>query len=273
MYKCFRFTAYCLVLSAYCLVGCKKEEKVIARVGKASLSESAFYEMIPPQYMAQLGPAQKRELIQRWANTELLYQQALKEKIHKKKEIAMRLKSIEKELLANEFLSGYMIKHVVVPEGEIRAYFDKHEDEYNKEIRIAQILVATLEEANDILSRLKRNESFGSLARKYSLDPSAKNNGVMGYIKRGDIANLPEFEDAAYNLKKTGDMSDIVKTTYGYHIIKLIGARKTSKKVNYEDVRNKIENHLTMTKQKTVFDSLLDELRTKISVEIHNELL
>jgi len=84
-------------------------------------------------------------------------------------------------------------------------------------IRVSHILVDTPEKAQDAISRIKRGESFSTVADQLSLDRiSAMKGGDLGYFGRGDM--LPEFEDAAFVLRK-GDMSGAVKSKLGYHVI------------------------------------------------------
>ncbi|HHJ52459.1 MAG TPA: parvulin peptidyl-prolyl isomerase, partial [Caldithrix abyssi] len=82
---------------------------------------------------------------------------------------------------------------------------------------------AAYEKAKMILEKIKAGEDFSELARKYSEDPaSAKRGGDLGMINRGDF--VPEFENAAFKLRD-GQISGIVKTQFGYHIIKMIERR------------------------------------------------
>ena len=84
-------------------------------------------------------------------------------------------------------------------------------------IRCAHILVAKLSEAQALLERLKKGESFAKLAQEHSLDGSRKRGGDLGLFSRGVM--VKEFEKAAFALQK-GQFSDVVKTQFGYHIIK-----------------------------------------------------
>jgi len=84
-------------------------------------------------------------------------------------------------------------------------------------IRCAHILVARFGEAQEILDRLKKGESFTELAQERSLDGSRKRGGDLGYFGRGMM--VKEFEKAAFALQK-GQISEVVKTQFGYHIIK-----------------------------------------------------
>ncbi|KYK36045.1 MAG: peptidyl-prolyl cis-trans isomerase [Theionarchaea archaeon] len=86
-----------------------------------------------------------------------------------------------------------------------------------KQVKASHILVKKRSEAEKILEELKKGASFAELAKKHSECPSRKRGGDLGWFGRGKM--VPEFEEAAFSLKK-GELSDIVKTQFGYHIIK-----------------------------------------------------
>ncbi|MDH7564259.1 MAG: peptidylprolyl isomerase [Candidatus Bathyarchaeota archaeon] len=85
------------------------------------------------------------------------------------------------------------------------------------QVHCAHILVRTEQEAKNVLERLKKGEKFANIAQEISLCPSKKRGGDLGTFGRGKM--VKEFEDAAFALEK-GQVSGIVKTKYGYHIIK-----------------------------------------------------
>lgn len=88
-------------------------------------------------------------------------------------------------------------------------------------IKCSHILVSKQSEALSILARLKAGEKFGKLAKELSLDSgSAKRDGNLGYFTKGKM--VKPFEDAAFRLQ-IGEMSDPVKSEFGYHIIKRLG--------------------------------------------------
>lgn len=87
------------------------------------------------------------------------------------------------------------------------------------EIRCAHILVEKEPLAREILAKIGRGESFSKLAEQYSIDGSRRRGGDLGMFKRGVM--VKEFEAAAFSLEK-GQVSGIVKTQFGYHIIKRI---------------------------------------------------
>jgi len=88
-------------------------------------------------------------------------------------------------------------------------------------IKCSHILVQKQSEAIAILDKIRQGEKFGKLARELSVDSgSAKRDGNLGYFSRGKM--VKEFETAAFNLE-VGEISEPVKTQYGYHIIKRLG--------------------------------------------------
>ena len=88
-------------------------------------------------------------------------------------------------------------------------------------IKCSHILVEKHSEAISLLERIQKGEKFGKLAKEFSLDTgSAKRDGNLGYFGRGKM--VKEFEKSAFNLQ-TGQISEPVKTQYGYHIIKRLG--------------------------------------------------
>jgi len=84
-------------------------------------------------------------------------------------------------------------------------------------VQCAHILVKTEQEARSVLERLDKGEKFANMAKEVSLCPSAKRGGDLGTFGRGKM--VKEFENAAFALKK-GEISPVVKTKFGYHIIK-----------------------------------------------------
>ncbi|UJG44944.1 MAG: peptidyl-prolyl cis-trans isomerase [Candidatus Heimdallarchaeum endolithica] len=87
-------------------------------------------------------------------------------------------------------------------------------------VKASHILVKKRSEAERILKELQDGADFAELARKYSTCPSSKRGGNLGFFTHGQM--VKEFEKAAFSLKK-GELSDIVKTEFGFHIIKRTG--------------------------------------------------
>ncbi len=90
------------------------------------------------------------------------------------------------------------------------------------EVKASHILVKSEEEAKQLLGKIKAGEPFEALARKFSNCPSGKNGGDLGFFGKGQMVR--EFEEAAFSLK-VGEISQPVKTQFGWHILKVTGKR------------------------------------------------
>lgn len=90
-----------------------------------------------------------------------------------------------------------------------------------KEVRASHILVQTKEQADEVLANIKEGKDFAQIAEQVSLCPSKRDGGDLGFFGRGMM--VKPFEDAAFELKEIGDVSQPVETQFGWHLIKLTG--------------------------------------------------
>ncbi|RMF25274.1 MAG: hypothetical protein D6760_01365 [Deltaproteobacteria bacterium] len=160
-----------------------------------------------------------------------------------------------------------------VSDEEIRAYYDAHQQEFSTDtVRASHILVKDEQLARDILKQLREDPSkFEELAAKYSIDKSnAKRGGDLGEFGRGRM--VKEFEEAAFGLTEDGQISDIVHTRFGYHIIKRTG-RKDGVVRPFEDVKNQIRIRLINEKRRAQTESFLDELKKEAGYELDEQAL
>ena len=128
--------------------------------------------------------------------------------------------------LVQSYSEEVLQEKIKASEAEVDAYLSTHPDVTDKKFR---------EQADEILKRLRAGEDFAALARQYSTDGSRDKGGDLGWFGRGHM--VPEFENATYSLK-LGQISEVVTTAFGYHIIKLEARRKVRRKgVLEEEVR------------------------------------
>ncbi len=139
----------------------------------------------------------------------------------------------ERRVVQYAFLDLEQLRlHANIPQDQIRAYYNEHIDGYKQPDRahVAHILFKTVgktdaeaeeirKKAEDVLKKAKSGANFGDLAKQYSEDTSKDRGGDLDWIVRGQT--VPEFEQAAFSLP-IGSVSDLVKTQYGFHIVKVI---------------------------------------------------
>jgi len=208
-----------------------------------------------------------------------------------------RLKSIgmtETELLAKmgeEITAETVLKHelkVEVSDDEIKKFYDENPGKFEKpeRVRAAHVLIGTKDQntgtdlsddqkaakkkiAEDVLKKAKAGEDFAKLAKEYSEDPGSKDNGGEYTFPRGQM--VPEFESAAFSLG-TNQVSDIVTTQFGYHIIKTY-EKHPAKKVELAEAKDDIKEFLTGQAIQKQLPDYLEKLEKDSSVEILDEKL
>jgi parvulin-like peptidyl-prolyl isomerase len=137
------------------------------------------------------------------------------------------------------------------------------------QIKASHILVKTEKEAKDILAQIKGGGNFEELAKKHSVDSSASKGGDLGWFGKGSM--LPEFEKVAFGLKEN-ETSGIVKTKFGFHIIKLTGKRVAGLR-DFSEVKEQIKAALLPTKQQEIFQKLKDDLKKSSKYTIKEDVL
>lgn len=167
---------------------------------------------------------------------------------------------IKTDIYMEEFYN-VVIEEMDLSNEKLKEYYDEHYEEYKNNLaKASHILVKTEEEANDILNKIKSGENFEELAKEYSEDPgTAANGGNLGPFSKGMM--VPEFEEAAFDLKP-GEISEPVKTQYGYHIIKAF-------EVTFEDVKEDTKNLLINERYLTK----LEEIKKDMAIEKFEETI
>ncbi len=173
-------------------------------------------------------------------------------------------KSVKEQLIINKF-KDKITADVKVTDEEIKKFYEENKTMFElpaPEIRASHILVDTQEEAEKILAQIKAGADFAELAKKYSKDPATKDiGGDLGYFSKGKMD--AEFEKAAFALK-TGQVSDVVKTSFGYHIIKVTGERNS---LSFEDAKSYIKSHLEDSKREEEFNKHIEEWKKQAKIE------
>jgi len=160
-----------------------------------------------------------------------------------------------------------------IPQDEIHDYYEKNLDRYKQPDRahVAHILFKTVgktdaeaeeirKKAEDVLKKAKSGANFGDLAKQYSEDTTKDKGGDLDWIVRGQT--VPEFEQAAFSLPK-GSISDLVKTQYGFHIIKVID-RQMARTQSLDEVLPQILASLQEDKAQRTADDLASQIAAEI---------
>ncbi len=187
-------------------------------------------------------------------------------------------KHIREQIMVSKVSRYELSNRVKVSYKEINNYYSSHQKEFWKDsqIRARHILFIVepgasekirrekLDQATKILNKIREGGDFIVIAREYSEDVSASNGGDLGFITRGEM--VAEFEEALFSIKE-GQVSDIVKTEYGYHIIKS-EAVLAGKTLTLEETKDRITQILSVQKRKQGYKDWISELKKASFIEI-----
>jgi len=159
--------------------------------------------------------------------------------------VQSQLRQAQASILIQALHKDYLKKQQTPTEAEIQKYFDDNQQRFNKgeQVQARHILLKDEEQAKQVLNKLKKGDNFGKLAQTYSIDLGTKNNGgTLPPFEQG--AMDPAFEKAAFALQNKDDISEIVPTRFGFHIIQLIG-KVSPQESKLADVKEQIKNEMS----------------------------
>jgi len=266
-----------------------EDDPILARAGDWKITLSEFNRVIrlydrKKQEAINKNPEMKKTLLKRILKTKLIADRARAEGFTENYEMKKQLELITNDMISIQYLNKVVAKRAIVTDKDIEEYYKAHITEYKlpERVKARHILVKVKKEFTDeekeaarrkiegLLERVKKGEDFVELAKTYSDDPaSARVGGDLGYFQRGRM--VKPFEDVAFSLKP-GEVSDIVETRFGYHIIK-VEDRKPAETIPLEKVKKSIREKLQKEMRDAEISKFIQNLMKEKEAEIHLELL
>jgi peptidyl-prolyl cis-trans isomerase C len=186
---------------------------------------------------------------------------------------------ISRGLAIRKLIDQEITGKIVVTETETRAYYDGNLQQFKQpeQVKASHILIKVDSGATDaqkaearkkiesVQQKVKDGEDFAELARQYSEGPSKTRGGDLGYFRRGQM--VKPFEDTAFAMK-TNEVSGIVETRFGYHIIKVYD-KKPEQTLAYADVKDKLNERMKQEKVEKEANQYIDQLKKEATIEKH----
>ena len=259
------------ILSAVALAGlltapitsrAQDSDPVVARANGVDIRQSdlASAEDDIGSAMPQMGADQKRDyLVTYLADVIILAQAADQHQLANRSDVKHRIE-FERNKAMMEALLQDAGKAAMTDEALHKVYDEAIKQTPNEdEVHARHILVATEGEAKDIEAQLKNGADFAALAKQKSKDPGAAEGGDLGYFTKEQM--VPEFAEAAFKLDK-GQISDPVKTQFGWHIIK-IEDKRIKPTPTFDEVKGQLQNYVARRAQA----ELVENLRKSATIE------
>lgn len=187
------------------------------------------------------------------------------------------ISEIKRGLIVQKFINNRFGQKITVSSEEMKGYYDKNPLLFKQpeQMKASHILIKVDPQADEstklkarkkmeeIKNKLKGGEDFAELAKEYSQCPSSAQGGDLNYFRKGQM--VKPFEEAAYSLK-TGTVSDIVETQFGYHLIKATDKRPENT-ISYEEARGRIEQFLKQGKLQKEIKEYASKLQESAKIE------
>lgn len=249
---------------------------VIATVNNASIMKPEVDRLIL-EYKRKTGKREipyeeKKKLLKNLIRRHLILHQESVQALKHYKDIIEKVKKYEEDLIVARFLQYEVGSQVKVTEDEIKRYYKENRHKFSSppKVEARHILLRSREEAEKVMERLRNGEEFTQLAKEFSIDlPMALEGGSMGTIEKG--RTLPALEKVLFTLNER-EVSNIVKTRYGYHILtvdKIIPASFGS----YEEVKNDIKKIVLRQNEAKAFDEMATKLEKDADIRIFENRL
>jgi foldase protein PrsA len=264
--------------------GCASStENVVAKVGSESISKDDLYTMMVDQY----GEAALNTLIaDKIVELESDEQEIKVSDKEIEKELQKLQESYEDEEAFNQALTSsgsslesvkdniksYLLtqkllkERVTVSDDQIKEYFEANKESFaqQEQVEASHILVEDEETAKEVKEKLDKGADFAEVAKEYSTDTSnAESGGELGFFAKGEM--VAEFEEKAFSMAAE-EISDPVKTEFGYHIIKVTD-KKEAKEAVFEDHKEEIKDILFDQGLQTEYPVWLEEQKEDYKIE------
>ncbi|MEC9466194.1 MAG: peptidylprolyl isomerase [Myxococcota bacterium] len=176
---------------------------------------------------------------------------------------------LRRTLTVQRYLRDHVYSRVAVTDEDILAFAEAHPERLHEpeKVRVLQFIVATEEEAKDLARQIRRGKkSFEEVAMEHSKSPEGRNGGDLGFFARDE---MPAVFERAFKMWP-GQVSEVLESDYGFHVIKLI-ERRPEREVELLEIRDQIESELRRRLEREALTRAVTELREAASVELPEE--
>lgn len=253
--------------------------KELVRINDHSISIEEFHQMSETQplegKMRLLDEKGMRDFLENYIITrEVLYQEAKKKGFDRDQAILAKVEDFRRAMIIDALIEGVLKERSEVTEEEIQRYYRENKSIFTEplEIKIRHIVVNSEPILQEVLTRLSKGESFEKLASTFNIDRTREDGGNLGYLRRGQLApSFFQFEEAAFSLVKKGDLSEVVRTPYGFHIIRLEEMRGTALRP-FDQVKEKVRFFLQGKKKQEAYLEFVKEAKSRSTILINEKL-
>ena len=257
----------------------RQAKNELVRINDVSISLDEFRQMSEDQSLEKkmrlISEKGLRDFLDNYVITrEVLYQEAKKKGFDQKKEILAKVDEIRRMMAIDALLEETLKGKSEVSDAEVQQYYKENQQQFTepREVRIRHLFVNSEPVLQEVRSKLAKGESFEKLASQYNIDLTRDDGGDLGFVKRGQLSPaFAQFEEVAFSLRNPGDVSDVVKTPLGYHILKLEDKRGTVLRP-FDQVKESIRLFLQGKKRQDAYLEYIKEAKARAKITVNEKL-
>ena len=272
-----------LLLILFCLPVYAADDPVVAKIGDkkillSDLNRWMSYDTEEGRKVIEKDPKKKASLLRQIVTSMVIAEEARQEGFDRRPDVKENTELLVNNMLSMEYLDKIVAAKVEVTDEALKKYYEDNRQEFKQpeRVRARHILVKVERTASDsertaargraekLLEQAKAGGDFAALAAEHSEDAGSKRKGgEVGPFARGSMA--PEFEEAAFSLKP-GDVSGIVETDSGFHIIR-VEERKEASFQPYDEVKDRIRRKVTIERKRQAVNDFVEAISKERGVE------
>jgi peptidyl-prolyl cis-trans isomerase C len=250
------------------------DDPIVARIETEVIRQSelkALIDEVRAQDNEKLKTVlERKQFLENIIEQKLMAAEARRLGLDQKPHVKWRIQHMVDIILAQAYYAQLREGAVPSPD-EMAAYYQAHPEQFQapEQVHVKHIIVATKEAAEKAMAELDTGRSFEAVAQEMNMDASQARGGDIGWYPRGRL--VPEFENTAFALQK-GDVSDIVQTRFGFHIIKLEDRRAASVRP-FEEVEEAVRLQTIQAMAENQRKATIATLRKELDVEVFPEAM
>jgi peptidyl-prolyl cis-trans isomerase C len=249
-----------------------QNENIVAEIGKYKITIDEFENELKRYGKSQsfrdklgtLTEEGKKRVLENMIRENLFYIAGEEEGIKLSSEEEEQINRLKRYIIIRKYITE-KLKEKPVTEEEMKDYYEKNKKEFviPEKRKVSHIIVSDENKAKELLKKIKEGADFSQIAKENNIDGSKNRGGDLGWISKGYM--IKEFEEVAFSLKK-GEISDVIKTKFGYHIIKVEDIKPEEEK-NFEEVKESIRKKIEEERIKQLEEDLKKKYNVKVNYE------
>ena len=226
------------------------------------------------------SPSAKQQFLESWLTQEVLYRQALEEKLSEQPEAKSAIEDLVRTALSRQLMNREISDKINITENDLQTYYQANKEIYIEpaKARISHILAESRQQANDLIDRLKNGDDFGELAGELSTDQNTKENGgkIDADIRKGSyvpvIGEFKELNEKIFATDAGKVLAEPFKTEMGWEVIN-VRERHAERQKSFDEVKQQVITALLGQKRQDVQTDLIKKMMDKYNVIVHTSVL